>query len=77
MEIKDVVQVNVERIQDVLCNICGNSCVDEVGNKNCATLWCDWGYSSKKDGEFHLAHMCEECYDTVISAFKHPPDVDE
>lgn len=72
MEIKEKVLLVTEVVSNIVCNICGNSCPD-----NFAELKAEWGYNSQKDLEIHLAHICEECYDTFTSAFKHPPLVDD
>jgi hypothetical protein len=56
---------------DIVCDICGKSCVDErwggVDAAEFATLEAIWGYCSKKDGEKYGCEMCEDCFDKVKS----------
>ena len=37
------------------------------------TLQKKWGFFSRKDLEIHQLHLCEDCYDQLISTFKIPP----
>jgi hypothetical protein len=60
----------VEVITDILCDICGNSCVadrwvDKNGDEQIAAeymkLDANWGFHSTKDFEEWSAHVCESC----------------
>ncbi len=63
----------VEVIKDILCNACKKSCTATSGfGFSYATLSAKWGYSSKKDMENHLSHICEDCYDKIVKNFKIP-----
>jgi hypothetical protein len=66
-----IVKRNVETIKDIKCNSCGKSCKASSGlGYSCATLNAHWGYSSNKDGEKYLAHLCEVCFDNLVKNFK-------
>jgi hypothetical protein len=58
-------------LEDVLCDICGKSCLDarypDPLMAEFATLEANWGYLSKKDGEQLSLEMCESCFDKVKS----------
>jgi hypothetical protein len=58
-------------LSDVVCDICGASCLDprypDVAMAEFATLETNWGYLSKKDGERANWEMCEACFDKVKS----------
>lgn len=58
----------VKAINDVLCDICGNSCIivaDNVG-PDFATLEACWGYGSKYDGTKYDIDICENCFTATI-----------
>ena len=66
-------QQNIEFISDVICNKCNKSCISEGSdNFDYATLKVLWGYGSDSDGELHEAHLCEKCFNLIISDFKVP-----
>ena len=70
--IKNITQV-VAVTDDVLCNRCGKSTIDEIKlNREYATLSVTWGYGSHRDGERHVAHLCETCFDEITACFKLP-----
>lgn len=56
----------------VVCDVCSASCGDRHDEGfvdfECATLSANWGYSSRRDGEATLLHLCERCFDAVIQA---------
>ena len=55
----------LKTIVDITCDICRDSCKDNLDNFECALLESRWGYSSLKDGEQHSCYMCEKCYDKI------------
>jgi len=67
----------VEVIADVVCDRCGQSCVnrevwgapesveDATTIAEVATFEAHWGYGSHHDGERWLAHLCEACAEAV------------
>ena len=61
--------IEVEILQDVICDSCGNSCKNST-NFEYMTLRNYWGYGSKKDGEFWQAHICEKCVDEKFPFIK-------
>jgi hypothetical protein len=65
-----ILQVAVYK--DIFCNKCGRSCQTTEGYPQFAELTSQWGYASSKDGERHQAHLCEACYDQVVSNFAIP-----
>lgn len=62
---KENKEVNV--LKDVICDCCGKSCKDSIGNFECATIKANWGYGSKKDMERWTAQICEKCIDEKLS----------
>lgn len=71
MEVRDVATTTQLATVDILCNICGGSCLVEIGPEctdySYAKLTATWGYGSPKDTEQHKAHVCEPCYDAKIA----------
>jgi hypothetical protein len=64
--------IEIDSIDDILCDICGNSCVtDRWVDQNGKTqvhaeymsLQANWGYHSPKDLEEWTAQICEGCVD--------------
>jgi hypothetical protein len=70
-------QPEVEAIVDVVCDRCGQSCInwklwgapESVENATAiaeyATFEAHWGYGSRHDGDHWLAHLCEACAEAV------------
>lgn len=55
---------SVDNWKDILCDKCGKSCRDGCDmNFEYALIEVNWGYGSRKDGESHVAQVCETCYD--------------
>jgi hypothetical protein len=54
----------------VVCDVCSASCGDRTLSGfvdfEFATLSANWGYSSGRDGEAHLMHLCEPCFGAVL-----------
>jgi hypothetical protein len=69
----DRVMREVVALEDVLCNRCGVSTRQHGGDYKAATLFIHFGFSSRKDGQYHESHLCEPCYDRIVTSFKHPP----
>lgn len=68
MIISKKITVEVNSIDDVICNICEKSCIPPNGPKDQMEgieIFTHFGYWSKHDMEHHHAHVCEDCY------FKH------
>jgi ribosomal-protein-alanine N-acetyltransferase len=59
----------VEKLKDIRCNKCGQSCKQEH-NFEYATLDARWGYDTKRDNEFHEAHLCESCWEEIVKDFQ-------
>lgn len=75
--VKKVVTREETFVSDVLCNVCGKTCKDDLDmNFECATVHANWGYGSRKDTELHEAHICEDCYDEYVKIWKLPPTID-
>ena len=56
----------VQIVDEVVCDVCGESCKDlNFGNEH-ATLTADWGYASKKDGERYSVDLCEKCFEKTV-----------
>ena len=66
-------------LKAVICNRCGRKQevkgsfpkFDYLEGKK------EWGYFSRKDGEIHLFHLCEDCYDWLVREFQIPVQVEE
>lgn len=57
------------KLDQVFCDICGESCSKEYNNE-CASLSATWGYESKKDLVRHNIDLCEDCFDKTIDFLK-------
>jgi hypothetical protein len=79
MELKELKDVKQLRTIGYICNCCGNR-IDNIKQPfqtpEFATLHAEWGYNSRNDGEYHLSHLCQDCYEKVIVQFKVPPTID-
>lgn len=60
----------VEVLDEVTCDICGESCSDVNFGHECAHLVADWGYSSKQDGTKYEVDFCEKCFEKVVEFLK-------
>ena len=60
----------VERIKDVVCDVCGCSCTPpdcDHGYPEFGTLDADWGYfSNGHDGLKITCHLCQNCFFLVV-----------
>ena len=61
------------------CNCCGKEIKTEQGiqKEDVLEIVKDWGYFSGKDMEQHRLTVCESCYDSWVSGFRIPPEVEE
>lgn len=61
----------------VYCNVCGKTMVVERGilKEDMVEVSKEWGYFSKRDLEVHKFHICENCYEEMISSFKIPIEI--
>ena len=64
----------VEVIEDITCDCCGKSCKTPCDYEY-ATIDVTWGFSSNKDGEAHLAYLCESCYDKMLEVMRIKPQI--
>lgn len=66
-DITKKVQKEVEEVVDILCDCCGKSCKDEMGEFQFMELKAYWGYGSNKDMTKWSAKVCEKCVDEKFS----------
>ena len=66
---KKTKKVECEKLDEVVCDICGQSCKKDFDNEF-ASLTATWGYNSKKDLTRHDIDLCEGCFDKTIGKFK-------
>ena len=68
-----------DEVVRTFCNRCGLLVPDPYPlsdlDSHIVKLFATWGYGSPKDGEDHIAHMCESCYDEMIQTWVIPPTV--
>lgn len=57
--------VEVEILEDVICDACEESCHNGT-NYEYMSMMNYWDYGSKKDGEIWEAHICEGCVDNLF-----------
>ena len=68
-----VKKVKKEILDDIICDICGESCaVFDCRGKEYETfeylsLTADWGFDSGKDGERWEAQVCSSCADKHLA----------
>lgn len=55
----------VLQLDDIICDICGESCKKNLDIES-AKLFAHWGYDSKKDGDVYDIDLCENCFDKVL-----------
>ena len=71
---KETVEVDV--LEDIICNGCGETCKDHMDmNFECATVTAHWGYCSPWDTEAHEAHLCVKCYKNLLETLKLEPTI--
>jgi hypothetical protein len=83
---KEVETHEVVVLDDVICNVCGESCFTkphlgftDLKPENLAYIEINhvWGFCSHKDMDQHFAHICEPCWDKFCATFKVPVQVEE
>lgn len=60
-------KIEKQDVIDIVCDVCGKSTQTEYGDYEYAELSARWGYSSRKDEQYHQICLCEKCYDQVTS----------
>lgn len=69
-----------EVVDEIICNCCGKEMPFDIKLKNYHDFFDlkkQWEYPSKKYGQIHKAHICEDCCDEWASTFKIPVEVKE
>ena len=56
----------VLQLDDIVCDICGNSCKKNLDIES-AKLFAHWGYDSSKDGYVYDIDLCEGCFDKTLT----------
>lgn len=79
MKTTKTVQKEVEVIEDIICNKCGNSCYSGFSYEGLIEANIIGGYGSKSIGdmEHYCFSMCEDCLMELFKTFKHNPYVSE
>lgn len=75
MKIFKEVMKPVESLEDIKCDKCDKSTFKTM-NHEYATLYADWGYDSNQDGAAYDLHLCEDCFNSVISSFIRNKSID-
>lgn len=72
-------QVEVEEIEDIICNRCGGSCkVAGMNFEGLIGIDFTGGYGSHLgDGNRYRFDVCETCLEEWFKSFKHDPFVEE
>lgn len=77
IEKKEQKTIEVTKTLDIVCNKCGKSLrIDDYGCFAGGEVRVDFGYGSLKDGDTEKFEICDDCYDELISTFKHSPKRD-
>jgi len=67
-------QVNVEKevTEEIVCDFCGKSIEFEVIGCNAklagASLFVNFGYKSRHDGDVFVGDICDDCFDKVLAS---------
>lgn len=74
MRVFKKVEAQVEELDEVICNMCGEKVEKDLyGNfADFVEVNKIWGYNSGHDGENHCFDLCEKCYNNFIDNFKIP-----
>jgi hypothetical protein len=62
----------VKVVDRILCDACGEDCTitEPVNEHEYAELTATWGYFSNQDGTQYDIHLCETCFNEVLSFIK-------
>lgn len=62
----------VNEVEDIICNKCGNSCFGEMNYNGLIEAEVSGGYDSTHllDGESYQFSICESCLDEIFNSFK-------
>lgn len=68
-----------DKTTKIVCNKCGRelSGEPELLREGVCSVRVEWGYFSRKDGETHQFHLCEDCYDALVKSFRIPVRIRE
>ena len=75
IEKKEQKTIEIIKTLDIVCNKCGKSL--RIDDYNCfagGAVKVDFGYGSVNDGEIKKFEICDDCYNELISTFKHSPE---
>lgn len=79
MIIKNKKLVELDVIDEVLCDLCGKSCskspCEKLGHSNqpkheYAELYANWGFYSDSNNKKYEIHLCEYCFYDVLAYCK-------
>lgn len=75
MKLTKVVTVEIEEVEDILCNKCGASLKCELNTNGLVEAEVRGGYDSPHltDGEIYEFSLCEKCLVELFENFKFPP----
>lgn len=79
MEMKEIMQGQNLKKEEILCNCCGRPLKSRNGllMEDAFKAVKEWGYFSKKDLQVHSFTLCEECYDKITGLFQIPVTVSQ
>lgn len=63
-------RVEVEKVTDVVCDVCRCSTRLDTGGHQFGTLQAHWGYGTTHDGKRYELHLCEECFFRALDYLK-------
>ncbi|WP_207807622.1 MULTISPECIES: hypothetical protein [unclassified Pseudomonas] len=67
---KVIGKVEVDGVEDVVCDICRLTTKVHNGGLQFATLQAHWGYGTKHDGERYEIHLCEGWFFQAVAGLK-------
>ncbi|PMX28920.1 MULTISPECIES: hypothetical protein [unclassified Pseudomonas] len=67
---KVIGKVEVDGVEDVVCDVCRLTTKVHNGGLQFATLQAHWGYGTKHDGERYEIHLCEGCFFQAVAGLK-------
>lgn len=66
---KIIKEVVGHKLDEVICDVCGDSCKKTCDNEF-ASIIANWGYDSNKDLMRFDIELCEGCFDKTIAFLK-------